>query len=195
MSHGLLWLQRPTDAQLLRVLEKQSRLPVSYDPVGMTQDENDHFGYRRVGDFIELSGGPDAFETATQALRHWQMHERAGLRVLPEKSEVAVDSSVVMVFHALAAYVTLACRIVYIIDTPGQWGFAYGTLPHHPERGEERFVVSIEDDERVRFTVSALSRPGHPLTAISTPAARMVQRSMTKRYLRAMAGLVGSRNL
>jgi uncharacterized protein (UPF0548 family) len=34
------------------------------------------------------------------------------------------------------------CRIVYVIDEPDRRGFAYGTLPGHPERGEEAFIIS-----------------------------------------------------
>lgn len=37
-----------------------------------------------------------------------------------------------------------ACRIVYLIDNDAgtkRFGFAYGTLEEHAERGEERFAV------------------------------------------------------
>lgn len=189
MAHGLFWLRRPSEAQLHRVLDEQSRLPLSYEPVGMTRDDRDQPGYHGEGGSIDLGSGREMFDTATQALRRWQVHERAGLRVVPENTEVTEGSSVIMVFLRIAGYVTLACRVVYVIDTADQWGFAYGTLLHHPEQGEERFVVSIDNDERVTFTVSALSRPGHIITTIGAPVGRAVQRAMTKRYLTAMEEL------
>src|ERR1700722_20201966 len=44
MAHRLLWLRRPTDAQLHRVLYEQTGLSVSYEPVGMTRDDHDQPG-------------------------------------------------------------------------------------------------------------------------------------------------------
>ena len=44
-----------------------------------------------------------------------------------------------------------ACRIVYVIDEQGsseRYGFAYGTLPDHMERGEERFTVEFDTDDQ-----------------------------------------------
>jgi uncharacterized protein (UPF0548 family) len=44
-----------------------------------------------------------------------------------------------------------ACRIAYTIEeeTPllRRYGFAFGTLPGHVERGEERFTVEWQGDE------------------------------------------------
>lgn len=40
-----------------------------------------------------------------------------------------------------------ACRIVYVVeeedDTIQRFGFAYGTLETHVERGEARYVVEL----------------------------------------------------
>jgi uncharacterized protein (UPF0548 family) len=33
------------------------------------------------------------------------------------------------------------CRVVYVVDEPRRAGFAYGTLPGHPEIGGERVGV------------------------------------------------------
>jgi uncharacterized protein (UPF0548 family) len=34
------------------------------------------------------------------------------------------------------------CRVIYTITAPRRKGFAYGTLPGHPECGEEAFTIS-----------------------------------------------------
>ena len=65
-------------------------------------------------------------------------------------------------------------------------GFSYGTLPGHPESGEEQFLLELDDDRRVRFTISAISRPASPLAKLSGSAGRAVQSFMTKRYLHAL---------
>ena len=81
------------------------------------------------------------------------------------------------------------CRIVRAIDEPTRWGFAYGTLPGHPEQGEEAFVVSMSD-ESVRLDIDLLPRPGDSVVRLSGPIGRGVQRAGTKAYLRALRQFV-----
>ena len=45
-----------------------------------------------------------------------------------------------------------------------RFGFGYGTLPGHAERGEERFSVEWNrEDGCVYYDVFAFSHPKHPL--------------------------------
>jgi uncharacterized protein (UPF0548 family) len=82
------------------------------------------------------------------------------------------------------------CRIVGILDEPDRWGFAYGTLPGHPEQGEESFVVFIDSDDAVRFRVSAFSRPGERITRLAGPLGRVVQMAGTNGYVKALRRFV-----
>ena len=61
--------------------------------------------------------------------------------------------------------VSAPVRVVYVVDEPRRRGFAYGTLPGHPESGEEAFVVELQEDDEVTFTVTAFSRPASTLAA------------------------------
>ena len=81
----------------------------------------------------------------------------------------------------------MPCRVVYTIADERRRGFAYGTLPGHPARGEESFVVSLDDDNLVRLRVRRFSRPANPLFWLGQPVARVIQRGMTSRYLAALA--------
>ena len=45
-----------------------------------------------------------------------------------------------VVLVRMMGFLQAPCRVVYVIDEPDIRGFAYGTLPGHPESGEERFV-------------------------------------------------------
>lgn len=76
-----------------------------------------------------------------------------------------------------------------MIDEPARSGFAYGTLPGHPESGEEAFIVDIDEADEVWFTVRAFARPGTLLARISGPLGRGVQRLVTRRYIAAMRRL------
>jgi uncharacterized protein (UPF0548 family) len=82
--------------------------------------------------------------------------------------------------------------VIYVVDEDDRWGFAYGTLPHHVERGEESFIVSKDKDDNVTFTVESLSRPAAVLARLGSPIARAIQDKITRRYLEALRGSVAT---
>ena len=82
-------------------------------------------------------------------------------------------------------------RVIYVVDEPRRRGFAYGTLPGHPEDGEESWVVEQRDDESVWITVRAFSRPATRWWWAVYPVLRLFQEYYTRRYLRALAGPIG----
>ena len=84
-----------------------------------------------------------------------------------------------------------ATRIVYTIDEPRRFGFAYGTLPRHAEKGEERFLVEHLDDDTVWYDVLAYSRPRHILARIGYPLARRYQKRFGRESKASMASFVG----
>ncbi|MGB0389860.1 MAG: DUF1990 family protein, partial [Ardenticatenaceae bacterium] len=82
-----------------------------------------------------------------------------------------------------------ASRIVYLIDEPSpvrKVGFAYGTLPDHAERGEERFTIEWHPDNSVWYDLLAFSRPNHWLVWLGYPIARQVQKRFAIGSLAAM---------
>ena len=89
-------------------------------------------------------------------------------------------------------WATGTCRIVKVIESDTEFGFSYGTLPHHPEEGEELFAVSDNGDGTVTFRVSAFSKPAGLVTQLIGPLGRLIQRSMTRRYLRGFADFATS---
>ena len=79
------------------------------------------------------------------------------------------------------------CRVVYVVDEPDRRGFAYGTLPGHPESGEELFCVRYDPaTDAVYAEISAFSRPALWWSRIGAPVARVAQRFIGQRYLRAV---------
>ena len=83
-------------------------------------------------------------------------------------------------------------RVVYVVDTPTRKGFAYGTLPGHPESGEEAWMLDQSDDGSVWLTIRAFSRPSTSLWWVVYPVLRIVQAVYTRRYERALAGRIPS---
>jgi uncharacterized protein (UPF0548 family) len=136
-------------------------------------------GYHHVDRDEPIGTGAAAFERAAAALSGWRMHEAAGLTVVRSGG-----SDVILRWRLLR--LTIPCRVVYTVEEPDRRGFAYGTLPGHPERGEEAFVVALTDRGEVRFRVRAFSRPASLLARAGGPVGRRVQRYMTDRYVTAL---------
>ncbi len=86
-------------------------------------------------------------------------------------------------------FATAAGRVIYVVAEPGRSGFAYGTLPGHPERGEESFLV-VRRDGRLWFEITAFSRPRHWLARIGWPVTRALQVRATRGYIAAMRAAV-----
>ena len=82
-------------------------------------------------------------------------------------------------------------RVVYVVDSADRRGFAYGTLPGHPECGEERFLVSLDVDG-TWLEIRAFSRPGRWFTHLAGPLGRLLQQRATSRYLASVRRAVGS---
>lgn len=79
------------------------------------------------------------------------------------------------------------CRVVYVVDEPNRCGFAYGTLPGHPESGEEFFGVRFDAaDGTVYAQIVAFSRPWRWWSKAGSRIASVVQRRITDKYLAAL---------
>jgi uncharacterized protein (UPF0548 family) len=83
-------------------------------------------------------------------------------------------------------------RVVYVVDGQARKGFAYGTLPGHPESGEEAWLLDHSDDGSVWLTIRAFSRPSSSAWWIVYPVLRIAQAIYTRRYERALAGPIPS---
>ena len=138
-------------------------------------------GYRTLTRHQELA--PEAFDAAVADLRSWRIHERAGLQVTGS-GDVAEGAVVVLRLGWGPVGIRAPCRVIYTVDEPHRQGFAYGTLPGHPESGEEVFLIERCTNGNVTFTIRAFSRPASALARLAGPIGHWVQRRITDRYLR-----------
>jgi uncharacterized protein (UPF0548 family) len=60
-------------------------------------------------------------------------------------------------------------------------------LPGHPERGEEAWLVSLDERERVWADIRAFSRPRAWYARLGGPLTHALQDRVTDRYVRALA--------
>ncbi|WP_430787413.1 DUF1990 family protein [Actinoplanes sp. G11-F43] len=162
--------------------------PFTYAETGATRDAPLPPGYRHVLRDVRIGEGPETFDRASTALFGWRMHRGAGLGVVAERPAVPGLPVVIRIGFGRFA-VTAPCRVVYRIDQPDRRGFAYGTLPGHPESGEEAFVLHLTSGGAVRFRITAFSRPASTIARLGGPLTSLAQELATGRYLRSMARL------
>jgi uncharacterized protein (UPF0548 family) len=144
-------------------------------------------GYQHLRRSVVLGAGGAAFTAAAGSLLSWRVHSRAGLRVAASRPTAQPGALVLLSLGAGLVRVNAPCRVVYTVAEPRRQGFAYGTLPGHPESGEEAFIVEQQPDDTVTFTITAFSHPATATARIAGPLGRLIQRRVTLRYLRTIA--------
>jgi uncharacterized protein (UPF0548 family) len=166
---------------------------VTYHEAGATRGDVLPTGYRHLQVAVHIGDGEVAWKRARQAIRVWAAHTHAGIKVTPFDAPI-IEATTVVASRSFGPVVIAApCRIVYTTDETTRFGFAYGTLPGHPEMGEESFHV-VRDDRGVKAEIVAFSRPGDRLTKVAGPVAGMIQRAATRRYLAGIRLYVADRN-
>ena len=103
----------------------------------------------------------------------------------PMTDSIAVGDAVGVLVRACGLWWLNAARIVYVHDcdtNDRQFGFAYGTLPDHAERGEERFWIRRDNDDRVWYEVVAASLPSRWYGWVGLPFVRRLQTPFCRRF-------------
>ena len=180
---------RPAAARLEALLAAARAASPTYAEVGATAGPAPA-GYHEVRRSEDL-GGAEVFAVAVAGLRGWQAHRGAGAQVRPAGAPLEVGTTVLVVVPLGPATVVAPCRIVAATDEPDRVGFAYGTLPGHPEAGEEAFHV-VRAAGRTRFEIVAFSRPADPMVRLVPPLARFVQARYTDRYVAGLRRFVAA---
>lgn len=159
---------------------------LTYDEVGATGGDLPA-GYHHARLQRVIGHGLADFERAGELLLSGEVQRRAGAEVRMSETPLREGTRVDMRLRLGPAVFRIPCLVVWAERTEDSCGFAYGTLPGHPERGEERFELRLEPSGEVVFTIFAFSRPGRWFTRLGGPIAGRFQAHMTRRYLDALA--------
>ncbi|MGQ0575743.1 MAG: DUF1990 family protein [Pseudonocardia sp.] len=135
---------------------------------------------------VRVGRGPAAFASTSALLSGWDMHRRAGVGVLPAGVEQRAGATVLLRWGRWPLRIVAPCRVTAVTRTQRRAGFAYATLPGHPECGYESFLVELDEDGDVWFTLRAVSRSATWYAQAAAPLVRIVQRVVTDRYVRAL---------
>lgn len=185
----------PTAADRQALLASARLAALTYDWVGVTLEAA---GVERLGGLVldaDLGRGADVFRRAREALRSWGPQRSLGADVTPLDQAVELGATVVLVVQRGPVHVVVPNRVVAVIDEPTRFAYAYGSLPGHPERGEESFTVELLDDDTVRATVRVVATVPTALARPAGPVISLVSRAAAHRYLRSLqSACAGSRN-
>jgi uncharacterized protein (UPF0548 family) len=157
--------------------------PLTYAEVGATRADRMPPGYLH-GEWTEVVGsGRETLERVAAALFDWTPQRSVGLRVRATGSPAEVGTVVVLTAGLPRLGYDIPCRVVWASATGDERGFAYGTLPGHPESGEECFTVRLTDGGDVVVSIRVFSRLATPAARAVPPLSRSAQFLATRRYL------------
>ena len=188
-------LRKPSEAAVRRFISSQKDLPFSYEKVGASREGAAPPRYTVDRYRVRLGEGPEVYARAVEALRGWRQFDLGWVRLLPPYAPIEVGTTVGVLARHYGFWSLNTARVAHLIEETGQeverFGFGYGTLPGHAERGEERFGVEWNrEDGSVHYDVFAFSRPKHPLAWPGYPFARLLQKRFRRDSTRAMVKAV-----
>lgn len=175
-------LHKPNGKMVRQFIASQRDLSFTYNQVGATRTQPPA-GYTVDHNRIRLGEGQETYERAIAALRSWKHFDLGWVRIVPPGEAVEAGTTVAVEAKTFGFWSLNACRIVYVIDEKEpvrKFGFAYGTLRDHVERGEERFTIEWHKDDSVWYDIYAFSRPHHPIVRLAFPLARVLQKRFVK---------------
>jgi uncharacterized protein (UPF0548 family) len=188
-----LW--KPTPTALHPTLAAQAPLDFTYKEVGATNIPHSLLpiphSFTTDHTRAELGHGEEVFERAKSALAAWRQFDLGWLEAWPNTTLLRAGETVLVIARAGGLWWTNAARIVYTVDEnlpeTSRYGFAYGTLPGHVERGEERFLIEWNrTTDAVHFDILAFSQPRHPLVKLNQRQARKMQKRFATEACAAM---------
>jgi uncharacterized protein (UPF0548 family) len=160
--------------------------PFTYPAVGASRSGDVPAGYRRAERTAVVGSGRTAFERAAAAVFDWRAQRGAGLSVRADGPASTPGTVVVLTAGLPRLGYDIPCRVVWAQTEGDERGFAYGTLPGHPESGEECFLVRLDPDGDVVYEIRVFFRLASRLARLGGPASLLLQRVATGRYVSAI---------
>ncbi|HMQ02871.1 MAG TPA: DUF1990 domain-containing protein [Pyrinomonadaceae bacterium] len=177
-------LSKPGRVEIDRFISAAADSCLSYQNIGATRDlELPLNGAAPITSHVidhnrELIGtGENDWEKSKEAIRNWKMFDFQWVELCWPDTPIESGKNVAILVGHLGFFSLNAARIVYTLDEPNRFGFAYGTLEDHSESGEERFSVEFDAESGdVWYDLLAFSRPNHFLAWLGYPFTRALQK-------------------
>lgn len=180
----------PTYETLLAAQRELTTETFSYSEVGATRTEELPEDYDHDQLEIFIGKGPAALQAGKSVLQSWQQLPPDWVRIFPANTPLSEGNCALLLARLFGFWWLNGVQVVYTIDTPERYAFAYGTLQSHVEQGEERFELVMDAAENVQYRLRAFSRPGYWASRLAYPLARRQQRRFARQSLQRMRKLV-----
>lgn len=171
-------IQKPDRQRVLQFIDSQAEAEFSYPEIGASRSSGPA-GYNVDHNRIMIGNGLADLKLAVEAVRSWKMFDFPWLELCWPDTPIESGRTVAIIVNHFGFWSMNAARIVYVIDDAeaGRFGFAYGTLSEHGERGEERFLVELDNATGdVWYDLFAFSKPNHLMARLGYPLTRMLQK-------------------
>ena len=194
-------IRRPTESKIADYLGRQAEQPCSYDSVGCIRDvPAPRRGWNVDRERVLLGNGRPVFDCAKAAIDGWRMFP-SKIATVHSATAPREGLNVAVLYHAapLPIWILMAARVTAVFHETEpadqklveRYGFAYRTLPDHPERGEERFLVEWNHaDDSVWYDLLAVSQPAHWIARLGYPYTRHEQARFRRLSCAAMLNAV-----
>jgi uncharacterized protein (UPF0548 family) len=172
-------LHMPSTKAIRRFLASEAALSFTYAAVGATAT-TPPVGFIVDHTRVKLGQGEAVFNAAKAALQRWDQFRLGWVEPAAPEAAIRVGEVVGVLGRTMGVWSLNSCRIIYVLDESepvSKFGFAYGTLPGHVARGEERFLIEWDRrDNDVWYDILAFSRPNHFLTRVGYYFVRRLQK-------------------
>jgi uncharacterized protein (UPF0548 family) len=180
-------LSKPDRSTIQTFLNSSSSNAFTYPHVGSTMNSVIPDGYVADHNRISLGNGEERWAASRSLVEHWKMFDFPWVELCWPETPLRADENVAILVSHLGFWSLNDARIVYVVDEPNRFGFAYGTLSRHGESGEERFLVERDPATgEVFYDLFAFSKPNYLLARLGYLFARSLQKRFARDSMQAM---------
>lgn len=207
-----IYIAYPNQTKLDEFLSNQQQATFSYSEIGYTKMETTRTpktsqkpkaaktlktpkGYTLDYYSIAIGEGDQVWQKAKEALQQWQHFPPSFTKIYqntPDTTKIAEGNVVVVMIYILGLWWRNTAKIVYTFDEPNRFGFAYGTLQDHAEKGEEAFWISKDKDSNITYHIHAISKPKFWAAKLAYPLTRKYQRKFARESIQNMKDICAS---
>lgn len=195
-----IYFSYPNQVTLDQFLSNMQQTPFSYEEIGSTRIDK-HSGITKAqtpkinetlkGYTIDynhayIGEGEKVWEQAILALKHWKHFPPSFTKIYCTATSIKKGTIVAVMIKILGVWWRNSAKIVYVIDEPNRFGFAYGTLLEHAEQGEEAFWIEKDFDGKISYHLRAFSKPKFWAARLAYPLTRHYQRKFAMESLQTM---------
>ncbi len=175
----------PNEEKLVHFLKNKKNESYNYQELNGTKSESVE-GYDNDHNKILLGQGELVWNKAKAAISSWQQFPQPWTKIYNNTTPLEEGNIVTVLFKLFGIWWLNPAKIVYAFDEENRFGFAYGTLHGHVEKGEECFWIDRDESGDIFYHIKAFSKPMFWGAKLIYPIARRYQRKFVTESMKQM---------